>query len=219
MGKLLVSRPQLFLLYGFPGSGKSFFSRQLSEVVSAARVSEERIRFELFEQPQYDKQEHELIRHLMDYMAEELLSAGVSVIYDANANNLRERRALRDMARKHGADSILVWFQVDAETSYSRVKQRDKRRADDKYTPSLDRATFDKLLSQMQNPKDEDYIVVSGKHTFNAQRDTILKRLQMAGLLNGTYHAQEAIKPGLVNLVPRGPGRVDMSRRNITIQS
>lgn len=219
MNKLSLARPQLILLYGFPGAGKSFFARQMSEVINAAHVSGERIRYELFEEPQFDKQEQELVKHLMDYMTEELLKAGVSVIYDINAANLRERRALRELGRNSGADNLLVWFQVDTETSFYRSNKRDRRKADDRYNPIIMRDTFDRLVNQMQNPQNEDYIVVSGKHTFNAQRDTILKRLQLSGLIQNTVAAPAAVKPGLVNLVPKmQTGRVDLSRRNILIR-
>src|SRR4051794_33784590 len=110
MNKLVLSKPTLIILYGYPGSGKTHFSRQLSDAVSIAHVSGDRIRYELFEKPHHDKQENDVVNHLMEYMAEEFLQAGVSVIYDANALRLSQRRALRDMARKAHAQPVLIWL-------------------------------------------------------------------------------------------------------------
>src|SRR5882762_11283678 len=110
MNKIVLTRPLLILLYGFPGAGKTYFAKQLSESLGAAHVNSDRFRYELFAQPRYDKQEDEVIRHLMEYMTEEFLSAGVSVIYDANATRLTQRRALRDMARKAHVQPLLVWL-------------------------------------------------------------------------------------------------------------
>jgi hypothetical protein len=72
----------------------------------------------------------------------------------------------------------------------------------------------------MQNPQNEEYIVISGKHTFDSQLSAFLKRLRELGLVPGTDGVNaKVIKPGLVNLIPNpAAGRVDLTRRNITIR-
>ncbi|HSX08341.1 MAG TPA: ATP-binding protein [Candidatus Saccharimonadales bacterium] len=220
MSKVLPAKPLLIMMYGFPGAGKSYFARQLSETLNAAHIQGDRIRSELFENPRYDKEENEVIAHLMDYMAEEFLNAGVSVIYDANAMRANQRRELREMARKAHAEHVLVWLQIDTESAFARVGKRDRRRADDKYAVPLDRKTFEKLAGGMQNPlTTEDYVVISGKHVFAMQRSAFMKRLRELGLISQEVASASVIKPGLVNLVPNPTaGRVDMSRRNIIIR-
>ena len=220
MSKVLPAKPLLIMLYGFPGAGKSYFARQLAEMLSAAHIQGDRIRSELFENPRYDKEENEVITHLMNYMAEEFLAAGMSVIYDTNALRASQRRELRDMARKARAEHVLVWLQIDVESAFARVAKRDRRRADDKYAAPLDRSTFEKLVSGMQNPQTtEDFVVISGKHVFSMQRSAIMKRLRETGLITSQEAKGNVIKPGLVNLVPNPTaGRVDMSRRNIIIR-
>ncbi|HKR81874.1 MAG TPA: ATP-binding protein [Candidatus Saccharimonadales bacterium] len=220
MTKVLPVKPLLIMLYGFPGAGKSYFARQLAETLHAAHIQGDRIRTELFENPRYDKEENEVITHLMDYMAEEFLSAGMSVIYDTNAMRTSQRRELREMARKAHAEHVFVWLQIDAESAYARVSKRDRRRSDDKYATPLNRQTFEKQIGGMQNPlATEDYVVVSGKHVFAMQRSAFMKRLRELGLVRPEEAGPNMIKPGLVNLVPKQVGgRVDMSRRNIIIR-
>jgi predicted kinase len=220
MSKLLLNRPVMILLYGYPGAGKTYLARQLCEDIQAAHVQSDRIRHELFEQPRYDRQENEIVDHLMQYMSEEFLNAGISVIYDINAMRLAQRRELRDMARKNKIETLLVWFQIDPESAFIRVNKRDRRKMDDKYTPSIDRNTFDQLASHMQNPQPtEDYIVISGKHTYHTQRNAVLKKLYDMGLTSPDSNNPKVVKPGLVNLIPNlQAGRVDSTRRNIHIR-
>jgi predicted kinase len=219
MPKIVPTKPFLLLLYGFPGAGKTYFARQMAEHVQAAHLQSDRIRSELFEEPRYDKQEDQVVEQLMQYMAEEFLAAGLSVIYDVNAMRAKQRHSLRDLARRSHAQPLVVWFQMDKETAFSRNVKRDRRRADDKYAAQWDRTTFDSRISGMQNPvPSEDYVVISGKHLFNMQLSAVVTKLRGLGLLQNGDASSRVIKPGLVNLVPNGPGRVDMSRRNISIR-
>lgn len=219
MAKLQLLKPTLFMLYGFPGSGKTYFSRQLCEELQVAHVNGERIRQELFDEPRYDAQENQIVRQLMQYMTEEFLNAGLSVVYDANAFRQSTRRELREIAHKHKAESVLVWFQIDADSSLARATVRDRRKSDDKYSEPINQETFQRLLTGMQNPTPaENYLVVSGKHTFKTQHQTIIRRLYDTGLLQASQAMAGKAKPTLVNLIPNPlAGRVDPSRRNISI--
>lgn len=218
MSKLALSKPVVIFLYGFPGSGKSYLARNLTESIEMANVSADKLRNELFEHPRYDAQENAIITHLMNYMTEEFLSSGVSVVYDTNAGRLAARRNLRELARKHKAEHLLVWLQVDVESSYARTQNRDRRTTDDKYAEPQSRLSFDKQISGMQHPKGEDYLVISGKHSFDTQKGSIINRLYQMGLISSGTMQSNVAKPGLVNLVPNlHGGRVDMARRNITI--
>ncbi len=219
MSKIFPTKPFLLLFYGYPGAGKTYFARQFCENVQAAHLQSDRIRGELFDPARYDKQENDVVQQLMDYMTEEFLSAGLSVAYDVNALRVKQRRALYDMAYKYRAQPLLIWFQMDQETAFSRNVKRDRRRADDKYAASWDRTSYDDIIGHMQNPMvSEDYAVISGKHLFNMQHSAVISKLRTKGVLNQDDASSQVIKPGLVNLVPKNQGRVDMTRRNISIR-
>ncbi|MEI7683079.1 MAG: AAA family ATPase [Candidatus Saccharibacteria bacterium] len=217
MGKLKTNKPVVILLYGFPGAGKTHFAVELSKAMNAAHIQGDRIRTELFETPLFNKQEDEIVSSIMEYMAEEFLNAGLSVIFDTNASRLVQRRALRSIANRIKGRSLIVWLQIDQESALARLDGRDRRRNDDKYARPYTKEEFKLYVGAMQNPKDEDYVVISGKHTFTMQQNAIVKKFYDLGVISTDTAANNVAKPGLVNLVPTA-GRVDMQRRNVTIR-
>jgi predicted kinase len=157
----------------------------------------------------------------MEYMAGEFLAAGMSVVYDTNAMRTSQRRALREMAVKAGAQPVVVWFQIDLESAYARTMKRDRRRSDDRFAAPMSDDAFKRIVQHMQNPEQtEHYAVISGKHVFQTQMSALMKRLHELKLINSEDMSHRIVKPGLVNLVPQqtAQGRVDQSRRNIIIR-
>src|SRR5690606_13555894 len=136
------NKPVLILLYGFPGSGKTYFARQFCEAVQAAHLEQDRIRTELFEQPRFTKQENSALNRITEYMANEFLTAGISVVLDMNAMRISQRRMYRELARRTEAKALVVWFQVDADTAFIRNNKRDRRKHDDRYAVGYDVEAF-----------------------------------------------------------------------------
>ena len=83
-----VINPVLVITSGLPGTGKSYLSRQLSELVPLAIVESDGIRKNLFHSPTYSLSESRYLFHQIHKVLNELLSRGISVFLDAT--NLRE---------------------------------------------------------------------------------------------------------------------------------
>jgi predicted kinase len=220
MNKQLLTKPVLIIMYGFPGSGKTFFSRQFSEEINAANINDDQLRFEFFENPNYSQDEDDVVDHLSLFMVSQFLQAGVSVVYDANSARQSQRRILKDIANRAKAETLIAWFQIDIESAFLRVVKRDRRKVDDKYNRQLDRTTFESLISRMQNPGvHEDYVVISGKHNYVTHKNALMKKLYDRGLVNIETAANKVVKPELSNRIPNLlGGRVDAARRNISIR-
>lgn len=221
MNKNRLLQPTIIYFLGMPGVGKSYVARQLSELLGAAHVSSDRLRFELFSEPRFDKGEHMVITRLMDYMTEEFLGIGRSVIYDISVSRVQDRRELRELARKRGAKELLIWIQTDIDSAWARAQNVDRRKVDDKYRSPLSRPVFEQYVRLLQNPQHEQYLVLSGKQMFETHKSAILRRLKEMSLLDIESLNPQVGKPGLVNLVSQAQaqaGRVDPNRRNITLR-
>lgn len=221
MEKLQPSQPFLLLLYGFPGAGKTYFARQFTEGVQAAHLEQDRIRYELFEQPKFTKQENFALNRIMEFMAGEFLKAGISVVFDMNAMRMAQRHGLRELARKNKASTLLVWFQVDPDTAFMRNVKRDRRKFDDRFAVGYDVESFKQLAAYMQHPEPtEDFVVVSGKHTFTGQMSNVIKKLADMHVLKFSSAHNKMVRPELVNLVPSPPDphAPRPTRRNIVLR-
>lgn len=219
--KILPSKPVLILLYGFPGSGKTYFARQFCESVQAAHLEQDRIRSELFERPSFSKQENSALGRITEYMVNEFLSAGISVVLDMNAMRVSQRRSYREVAHRNKVKVLVVWFQIDADTSYLRNQKRDRRKLDDRYSVGYDVEAFKQIAAYMQHPEPtEDFVVISGKHSFAGQMSSVIKKLADIDAIKMTAASHQMIKPELVNLVPahKMPEQGRPHRRNIVLR-
>lgn len=189
---------------GYPGSGKTTFARQLADKTNAVHLHADRIRHELFDEPQHTRQENDVVYRLADYMFESFIKNGISVVYDANFNRRSDRMKVKQMADRYGAKTLVVWVQTDQETAFDRASSRDKRQTENKYAYQLPKDVFDRMKKNLTKPKFENYVVISGKHLFKNQFHAVMKRVKQ---LASDTDSQKRVRP-----VSLG-GRVDLRRR------
>ncbi len=163
---------------GYPGSGKSYFARQFSELYKVARISEDRIRFELFEKPLFNEDELDIITRILQYTIEQIMHTEQTIICEGSFLKNSERKAMVDLARANGYRTLTVWLQTDLETSEQRAANRDRRNPDSKYSFEIDKQLFSRIRSDLERPSEkEEAVVISGKHAFKNQCLTVLRKI------------------------------------------
>jgi predicted kinase len=213
MKSLNLAQPQMLVVVGNPGAGKSFFARQFSETFGAPVVSVDRIRFELFANPTYSNDENDLVARIAGYFIEELLKTKRSFVIDGGCNARTERIRLAQMAKQADYASPVIWVQADIATCRSRaLKRHPGKRIDDKFNPSLTDQAFDAMVRRFTEPTHEKHVVISGKHTYGTQAKMVLRKL----VADREAEADEVHRQGLEQA--RQNQRPDVNRRGIIIR-
>jgi predicted kinase len=181
MKSLNLARPQMLMIVGSPGAGKSFFARQFSETFDTPVVGLDRIRSELFTNQTYSNDENDLVNRIAGYFIEELLKTKRSFLIDGGCNARSDRIRLIQLAKKAGYDAQVIWVQTDSATCRARaLKRNPEKRIDDKYNPTLSEQTFEALVRRFTEPTRENHVVVSGKHTYSTQAKMVLRKMVAA---------------------------------------
>jgi predicted kinase len=178
MKPLQLYKPTVLIINGIPGAGKSFFAKQFALAHHVPRVSGDKIRAELFNDPQFTSSELDIVHRIAFYMIHELLVSKQTFIIDTTLTNIKiNRMKIERIAREAGYDSLNIWVQTDVATARQRSLKRNPRKTDDQFNPSISNRVFEYLAKQFTPPTQENHVVVSGKHTFAAQHATVMRKL------------------------------------------
>jgi len=103
--------------------------------------------------------------------------------------------------------------QTDEQTASARSLARNNKREGDKYNTALSASQFKQLTSSFNPPvKTEDYVVISGKHTYTTQAKMVLRKLAKPH----TQKAESAHKQQMASEPPTRPR--PSASRNVIIR-
>lgn len=177
MKSFSLSRPLIIFMIGLPGAGKSFFARQFAETFKAPIVSYDYLRYQMFPEPAFSNDEDTLIAQIAGNELAQLLKTQRSIILDGGNNDYNDRQALMKLAKKHGYGSLVVWVQTDEPACRKRATKRSAKRDGDALNASMSDHDFEIAKSSFMPPgRGEDFIVISGKHTYATQAKVVLRR-------------------------------------------
>lgn len=160
MNSSSISQPHAIMMVGLPGSGKTFFAQQFSEMFNAPFIDSPFV-----------------IRRSLDSSAgeeicqrflNEIVRTKQTFIYEGDSLSRVRRAEFARWVKGHGYKPLIIWVQTDESTCRRRIQK----------TNSLDAMGFDAAIKSFTEPNStERAVVISGKHTYKTQARTVLARL------------------------------------------
>ncbi len=162
------TKPTLYLMIGYPGSGKSSFAGKLAAKIGGVRFNTDAMRIAMFGDPtnHHNARSNKIIVGGLSYVAAECLGGGISVIFDSNANQYRYREKKYQAANALGANHALIWIKTPLKVAIQRAATREIS----KYNDNMDEALVRQVASGLEEPKaDENVIIIDGTISFDDQ--------------------------------------------------
>lgn len=136
----------LVIVCGLPGSGKSFVSKKLAERIKATHLNTDKIRKELFQNPEYSDEEKQKVYDEMFSRAAELLSQNKNVILDGTFF----KKSLRQKVYKLAEENQSAFYVIECTAPSFKIEERivERQSAESESDANVD--IYKKLLKQFE---------------------------------------------------------------------
>ncbi|MEO9485214.1 MAG: ATP-binding protein [Ekhidna sp.] len=166
-----IMHQSIVVVFGLPGSGKSFFAEKLAEVLGASYFSSDQLRATLFSEKNYSLEAKEEVYRKMLGLANSALESGNDVVLDGTFY----LKKWRDMVTENFKNLASCHF-IEIQASEALIKERTSKRR-----PFSD-ANFIvyKQLRKAFEPMQEDHLeIVSTNSNIGEMIKTTLNYLQL----------------------------------------
>jgi len=156
------ARPAIVVVSGLPGTGKTYFARQLTGRLPFVILESDALRKILFPEPTYSAAESGRLFQAIHHLIEELLSKGIPITLDAT--NLAEyrRERLYNIAERRNACLILVRVEAPPVVVKERLQARSARKKTGE-SSDADWAVYEKLRATAEKIRRRHYVVDTSK--------------------------------------------------------
>lgn len=156
-----MSKPKLFIFVGAPGAGKTTAARLIQQLTGAVHLWADNERWKMFDRPSHSAEESRRLYDHLNQTTSQLLEAGKSVIFDTNFNHLADRDLLRQIARDHKSEVVLIWLTTPDQVAHERAVHSDTTR--NGYTVNMTHEMYENIVSKLEPPtEDENPIKIDG---------------------------------------------------------
>ncbi len=181
----------LLMFLGSPGSGKSYFAKNIAEKLNAIRINGDSMRIAMFgsiegiehaKQTQGRDSMNSQVFGALDYLAEQVLQQGTDVVYDAHHLRRSTRQNLYKLVKKNRAIPLLIWIQTPHDVALRRGQLLEATADQRKNNETEMRKLIARHEANMELPnEDENVIAIDGQKDFTEQWDSFT--LQARGYL------------------------------------
>lgn len=167
------------IVFGLPGTGKSYFASRLSDKIHAEYVNSDRIRKELFKKRDYSETEKKAVYDKMLQAMSQALSQNQDLVLDATFH----KKETRDLfANKMSSKESLFFIEVHADEDI--IKERLKK---ERPYSEADYEVY-KIISQKNEPLSNPHLILQST---NDNIDEMLEKALAYLNLKNDYSADQ----------------------------
>jgi len=153
--------PQVILVVGCTGAGKTTYARKLADELGALRCSIDEWMVPLFGPDQPDPIRFDWMiervnrcEAMIFAMVQQAATRGLPSVLDLGFTQKQHREKFRQLCADAGLDAVVHFVDVPRETRWQRVQDRNIRQGET-YAMQVDRSMFD-FMEQMWEPPTQD---------------------------------------------------------------
>ena len=144
------------IVFGLPGSGKSYFASRLAKRIDADYINSDRLRKEMFKMRTYSMQEKESVYQTMLQRMKQDVAQNKNVVLDATFHKKETRQPfIKEMKTKGG----IYFIEIIAEERIIRERLKRKRRYSE-----ADFKVY-KIISSENEPLPESHLVLESTNS------------------------------------------------------
>ncbi len=141
----------IVIVFGLPGSGKSYFASRLAKRINAGYINSDRLRMEMFKVRTYSEEEKAAVYNAMLLKMKEAIEENTDLVLDATLHKNETRKLFVNEIEGRGS---IIFIEVKASENISGERLKDKR--------PYSEADFKvyKFIQQQWEPMTESHLVL-----------------------------------------------------------
>lgn len=141
----------IVIVFGLPGSGKSYFASRLAKRINAGYLNSDRLRMEMFKVRTYSEEEKAAVYNAMLLKMKEAVAENTDLVLDATFQKNETRKLFVNEIERRGS---IIFIEVKASENISGERLKNKR--------SYSEADFKvyKFIQQQWEPMAESHLVL-----------------------------------------------------------
>lgn len=154
----------IVIVFGLPGSGKSYFASRLAKIINAGYINSDRLRKEMFKDRTYSEQEKAAVYRTMLEKMKEAMNRNRDLVLDATFHKNETRKLFIQEAERKGG---IFFIEVKADENIIKERLKEER--------PYSEADFEvyNFIRQHYEPMNERHLIVEST---NKNLDNMLQK-------------------------------------------